>query len=85
MVKQVTRVFFLVCLATLAGASHAGEGGVRVRPSIVPNGASVPSRAQNTVAGDRRGRDDVRAETAQMTLLGAALGYVGLRLAKRRP
>ena len=73
--EQFVRVLCVLCLATFAGASCAGEGGV---PS------SMPSSAHKPVVCERRDSEERWRETAPMALFGAGLSYVGFRLRKRK-
>lgn len=76
MANQSARIICLLCLATFAGVSRAGEGSESV--------ASIRSAAYKTDIREPRGGEDVWPETTRMALFGAGLGYVGLRLVKRK-
>jgi hypothetical protein len=76
MVNQSARIICLLCLATFAAVSRAGEGSERV--------VSIRSAASKTVIREPRGGEDVWPETTRMVLFGAGLSYVGLRLVKRK-
>jgi hypothetical protein len=76
MVNQSARIICLLCLATFAAVSRAGESSESV--------ASVRSPAYKTVIRERRSGEDVWPATARMALFGAGLSYVGLRLVKRK-
>jgi hypothetical protein len=76
MVQQSARIICLLCLATFAGVSRAGEGSESV--------ASIQSAAYKTVIREARGGEDAWPETTRMALFGAGLSYVGLRLVRRK-
>jgi hypothetical protein len=98
MVKQFTRVFCLLCLATFAGASRGGEGGVpsngpridaqpgrdRVRPALVLSENRMSSSAHNAAARENPAGEAVWSEIAQMAVFGAGLSYLSVRLGKRK-
>jgi hypothetical protein len=72
---RYARIFCLLCLATIAGAAHAGEG--------VSSSPISPRRVTATAVPERRETDDRWSETARMVLLGVGLSYVGLRFGKK--
>jgi hypothetical protein len=99
MVKQFTRVFCLLCLATFAGASRGGEGGVpsngprtmdapagrdRLRPALVLSDVRRSPSAHTAAGRQNPDGEGVWSEIAQMALFGAGLSYLGLRLGKRK-
>jgi hypothetical protein len=74
---RYVRISCLLCLATIAGAAHAGERGVS-------SSSNPPGRVIAAVHERRRESDERWSETAQMVLLGVGLSYVGLRFGHRK-
>jgi len=67
----------LLCLAAIAGASHAADRGRR-------SAAVAPAHGSAAVVSQRREGGDRWPETAQMVLLGVGLSFVGLRFGQRK-
>jgi len=75
---RYVRISCLLCLATIAGAAHAGERGVSSSPN-------PPGRITAAAVHERpRQSDDMWSETAQMVLFGIGLSYVGRRFGHRK-